>query len=200
MTPIAEPLESQQLLVAGNGSNMTELPPRLATANDIRELVQFLKRRPHGVSTHEIPQPLKKRVFHPTKIECYQFWGLVSVNRGRLVLTHLGWQFAHSLDPEARAYRELLESVSIYRAAVEWIEREHLDVLTQDELGSYWREECPWAFVKSAEEDLTAAVITFFHICQAAELGTMTLGKRGQPGRLLIWHEVLHPVPDSSTR
>lgn len=166
-------------------------PPRLATANDIRELVQYLKRRPDGANVQDVPQPIKKRIFYPAKIACYEFWGLVNVKRDRLTLTPLGWQFAHSLEPEARAYRDLLNSASFYRGALEWIQSEHIDVLTQDELACYWQKEFAWAFVNSDEKEIAGTIVTFFHLCQAAELGAMTIGKRGQPARLRVWREGL---------
>ena len=166
-------------------------PPRLATANDIRELVQYLKRRPEGLNLHDVPQPIKKRIFYPAKIASYEFWGLVSVKRDRITLTELGWQFARRLEPEAEAYRDLLLNTSFYRGALEWVQHERIDLLTQDELAAFWQREFAWVFVNSDERDLCGAVVSFFHLCQAAELGAMTMGKRGQPARLRVWREVL---------
>jgi hypothetical protein len=179
----------------GNGSHtdsdlysaVRELPPRLATANDIRELVQYLKRRPAGVNIHDVPQPIKKRIFFPAKIASYEFWGLVNVERDRIRLTPLGYDFARSLDPEARAYRELLDNTPFYRGALEWIQREHIDLVTQGEIADYWRKEFAWMFINSDEKNLGSAVVTFFQLCQAAEVGAMTIGKRGQPARLRVW-------------
>lgn len=180
---------------AGGASAPREIsrlqPPRLATANDIRELVQYLKRRPHGVNVHDVPQPIRKRIFFPAKVASYEFWELVEVRHDRVTLTRLGWEFARSLDPEARAYRELLTSTPFYRGGLGWIRRERIDVVTQDELASYWRREFDWNFLNSDDRDLGSAVVTFFHLCQAAEVGAMTIGKRGQPARLRVWREVL---------
>jgi len=172
-------------------------PPRLATANDIRELVQYLKRRPSGVNIHDVPQPIKKRIFYPTKIMSYELWGLVTVNRDRVTLTAAGWEFARSLEPEANAYRDLLNSSSFYRGALAWIERERIEVLRQDELAGFWQREFAWALVDSDERELGSAVVTFFHLCQAAELGALTIGKRGQPARLRVWRENLQVVSEA---
>jgi hypothetical protein len=171
-------------------------PPRLATANDIRELVQYLKRRPAGVNIHDVPQPIKKRIFYPAKVASYEFWGLVIVNRDRVSLTAAGWEFARSLEPEAKVYRALLNSNSFYLGALEWVHRERIEVLTQDELAAFWQREFAWVFLDSEERELGSAVVTFFHLCQAAELGAMTIGKRGQPARLRIWRENLAQIID----
>ena len=169
----------------------TALLPRLATANDVRELVQYLKRRPGGVNLHDLPQPIKKRIFSPTKIASYEFWGLVDVNHDRIKLTPLGSDFARSLEPEAKAYRDLLKHSLFYRAALEWIQRECIDVVTQNELASYWQKEFAWAFISCSDSDVASAAVTFFHLCQAAEVGAMTNGKRGQPTRLRVWRDAL---------
>ncbi len=55
----------------------------------------------------------------------------------------------------------------------------------------FWREGCPPAFAVDRVEELSGSVVSFFHLCQAAELGSMTIGKRGQPARLHIWRNAL---------
>ena len=177
-------------LPAINKTHASE-PPRLATANDVRELVQYLKRRPEGVNIHDVPQPIKKRIYYPTKTASYEYWGLITVKRDRVTLTTLGWEFARSLEPEAKAYRELINATSFYRAALEWIKSERFDVVKQDELANYWQKEFAWVFLNSSANDLTRSVVTFFHLCQAAELGAMTIGKRGLPARMRFWPESL---------
>ena len=115
--------------------------PHLATANDVREVVQYLKKRPDGVDISEVAQPIKKRIFYPPKVTAYESWGIVSRKRDRLKLTQLGWEFARSLEPEARSYRLLLRNAPLFNAALRWMWQQGLDVVTQDELAGYWREE-----------------------------------------------------------
>ncbi len=175
-------------------------PPRLATANDVRELVQYLKRNPEGVNLYDVPQPLKKRIFYPTKIAAYESWGVVNVRRDRIALTLLGWEFARSLEPEARAYRDLIKGTALYRGALTWIQQYDIDLLTQDDLANYWQNNYSWALGCSDEKEVASVVITFFHLCQAAELGTLTIGKRGQPGRLRVWRAALSQHFDFADR
>src|SRR6266403_967466 len=61
---------------ATEGVELKKLPT-LATANDVRELVQYLKRRPEGINLFDVPQPSKKRTFCKPKIAAYESWGLV---------------------------------------------------------------------------------------------------------------------------
>ncbi len=160
--------------------------PVLATANDVRELIQYLKKQPHGVDVSEIAQPIRKRVFFPPKIAAYEYWGLVARVGERLTLTQFGWDFARRLEPEAAAYRTLLDATSAYRAALHQLYALGLSGITHEEVIDCWRAHLPAQFADAAPAGMRASVVCFFHLCQAAELGTMTLGKRGQPTRLRL--------------
>jgi hypothetical protein len=110
-----------------------------------------------------------------------------------LKLTPVGWEFARSLDPEAVMYRLLLCRTPLYRACLGWLYGEATDVVNQDEVISYWRAHHPEGLGPERNDDRGHAV-SFFHLCQAAELGTMTIGKRGQPARLRLLREELHAL------
>lgn len=160
--------------------------PIMATANDVREVVQYLKKRPDGVTLSEVAQPLKKRIFYPPKVAAYEEWGLIKRSRDRLTLTPLGWEFARSLEPEAWAYRSLLDDAPAYREALRWIQRQDLEVVTEYDLAEFWEGSLPAPLALDDKGGLENGAVCFFHLCQAAELGTMTMGKRGQPARLRI--------------
>ncbi len=165
--------------------------PTMATANDVREVVQYLKQRPEGVNICDVVQPIKKRIFYPAKVAAYESWGLVTRNGERVKLTSLGWEFARSLDPEARAYRALIDGTRLYRAALQWVHDQGLDLVTTNDIASYWQESFSAVFGDDQDTNVGKTVVSFFHLCQAAELGTMTIGKRGQPARLRVWRAAL---------
>ncbi|HVF48497.1 MAG TPA: TIR domain-containing protein [Pyrinomonadaceae bacterium] len=159
--------------------------PLLATAGDLREVVQYLKRKPHGVSVVEALDDFRRRVFEPRKVAAYEFWGIVVREGDRLHLSPLGWEFARKLAPEAEAYRAILDNTAPYRAALEWIHRQDADVVTHACVAAFWQERyC--AALGPNEKTVEGNVVCFFHLCQAAELGVVTIGKRGQPARLRL--------------
>src|ERR1700694_1871575 len=135
MIPISEEGQDRALestpATAGDEAALIRKLPTLATANDVRELVQYLKRRPDGINLCDVPQPIKKRTFCPQKIAAYESWGLLNRKGDRLSLTPLCWEFARSLEPEARAYRDLLKGSVLCRAALEWIQRERIELVTK---------------------------------------------------------------------
>lgn len=165
--------------------------PTLATAGDVREVVRFLKRRPAGVSIVEALDEMRRRIFEPRKVAAYEFWGLLSRTGGRLRLTPLGLEFARRLEPERTAYRELIERIEPYHAALEWMKRQERDLFTFSDVANFWREAHTEALDEGDAKTIEASVVCFFHLCQAAELGAVTIGKRGQPARLRVEREEL---------
>jgi hypothetical protein len=165
--------------------------PILATANDVRELVQFLKKRPSGVCISDVAQPIKKRIFYHKKVAAYEFWGIVSKSGEHLKLSPLGWKFAESLEPEAQIYRRLLAQTTPYWSFLAELHRQQIDVVTHEDVARYWTEHHPGSIILHEGAAASGPVVCFFHLCQAAELGTMTIGKRGQPARLRILHDEL---------
>jgi hypothetical protein len=165
--------------------------PVLATASDVREVVQFLKKKPTGITIVEAMDTVKKRVFEPRKVTAYEFWGIVSRDGDRLKLSPLGWEFARTQEPEARIYRSVLDGTEPYRSVLEWIHQQNLDLVTHTDVAAYWQTRYPETLDQNNEKTTEGNVVCFFHICQAAELGTVTIGKRGQPARLRVDREEL---------
>jgi len=165
--------------------------PILATAGDVREVVQYLKKKPSGVSIVEAMDDVKRRVFEPRKVAAYEFWGIVNRQGGdRLHLSQLGWEFARKLAPEAEAYRAVLDNTAPYRAALKWMHDENQDLVTHTQVAAYWQKFFTSA-VGQNQKALESSVVCFFHLCQAAGIGTMTIGKRGQPARLRVERDEL---------
>lgn len=161
--------------------------PILATASDAREMVRFLKKRPNGVTVIEAMNSEPRRIFDARKMAAYEFWGIVHRENDRLSLTPLGQEFAETLEPESRLHQDVLNRIPAYRRALEKICDEGLDIATHLDVLRHWAGLKNVArFERANPQDLEAAVVCFFSLCHAAELGTSTVGKRGQPARLRV--------------
>lgn len=176
-----------------NRSEMTEFEPSgvslpvLATANDLREVVKFLKHKPHGVSTVEMSSAEPRRVFEARKIAAYEFWGILTRADERFHLTALGLELAKNTAAECAIHRRILRDVPAYARAVEWIFEQKLKIATYTEVANFWAlsgEDLDLS--PNNEENIEAVIVSFFSLCHAAELGTATVGKRGQPARLSV--------------
>lgn len=177
--------------------------PTLATPGDVREVVQYLKQKPAGVSIVEALDDVKKRVFEARKIAAYEFWGIVERGPGgdRLRLSPLGWEFARKLEPETEAYRTVLNNSAPYQSALRWMHQQNLELVTHLDVAAYWQQHDDAKMLEpNHDKTLESSVVCFFHLCQAAELGTVTIGKRGQPARLrLARHELAAYIEDSAS-
>jgi hypothetical protein len=185
-----QPTALRLLTPHSDGANAAELPV-LATPGDLREAVQYLKRKPTGVSVVEALADSKRRVFEPRKVAAYEAWGLVARRGERLLLTRRGREFARTLEPQTRAYRELLDSNPLYRAALAWIHRQCPDLVTYADVAAYLAEEFGPLLTSLGPKGAEEGVVCFFHLCQAAGLGTLTIGKRGQPARMRVERDCL---------
>jgi hypothetical protein len=173
-------------LLPSSPEQESERLPILTTAADIRELVQYLKRRPAGViAAEELDRP-KKRLFEDRKLEAYEFLGITTREAQTLRLTPLGWKFARRMEADTDVFRYLLDRHRPYTAALNWISQQNMDMITSTELCNFWHGAHSEAFGYNDQETIRGAVLSFFSISQAAGLGTLTLGKRGHITRFVF--------------
>jgi hypothetical protein len=177
-------------LPAGEARQETEALPMLATAGDVREVVRLLKRKAGGITIIEGMDAVK-RIFDPRKVAAYEYWGLVTRKGDRLCLSALGWEFARRLEPEAQLFRNVLSATLAYRSALEWMFGQRLEIVTDADVAAFWLERPAEVPLSGNQKTVEGNVVCFFHLCQEAELGMATLGKRGQPARLRVDREEL---------
>lgn len=161
--------------------------PVLASEADIREVIRFLKHYPEGVTPMQAMDGLRKRIFDARKVSAYEFWKIVLRNGDRLKLSPLGWELAKCLTPEAEIYRTVLRNTTAYHDGLKWIHEQDLELVTHVDIGEFWREHHSCALQSESQEQLEAHAASFFHVCHAAEVGTLTVGRKGQPTRLNIY-------------
>jgi hypothetical protein len=177
----------------------SETLPVLATATDVREAIRFLKHHPEGITTVQAMDAFRKRIFDARKVSAYEFWKILVNNGERLKLTPLGWELAQCLNPEAEIYRTMLNNHAAYRGGLEWIREQDLELVTHLDIGQFWRSHHPHVLQGDCEEQLEAHAASFFHICHAAEVGTLTVGRKGQPTRLHVYAHELDAYLNSNT-
>ena len=183
------PLMKPSLQIVGR--DKSETLPVLATATDVREAIRFLKHHPEGITTAQAMDAFRKRIFDARKVSAYEFWKILVRNGERLKLTPLGWELAQCLNPEAEVYRTVLNNTAAYHGGLEWIREQDVELVTHLDIGEFWRVHHPHVLQGDSEEQLEAYAASFFHICHAAEVGTLTVGRKGQPTRLHIYaHEL----------
>ena len=174
--------------------------PVLASEADVREVIRFLKHHPEGVTPMQAMDGLRKRIFDARKVSAYEFWKIVLRNGDRLKLSPLGWELAKCLTPEAEIYRTVLRNTTAYHGGLKWIQEQDLELVTHVDIGEFWREHHSHALQSDNEEQLEAHAASFFHVCHAAEVGTLTVGRKGQPTRLNIYPRELESYLNGNGR
>src|SRR5918911_3272264 len=86
------------------GGEATNALPLLATAADVRAVVQYLRKRPGGVTLNEALDAIKKQVFEPRKVIAYETLGLIERRADRLKLTPLGHELGRKLQPVTQVF------------------------------------------------------------------------------------------------
>jgi hypothetical protein len=161
--------------------------PILATANDLREVVKFFKHKPNGVSVIEMTNAEPRRVFDARKIAAYEFWGIISHADERFLLTPLGEELAKNTEAECEIHRRILRSVPAYLRAIEWIYGQNIKIATYLDVANFWQlSGGDLGLSRQNGENIEAVIVSLFSLCHGAELGTATVGKRGQPARLSV--------------
>ena len=189
IAPILERLAMPKV-VERSAENTVENPkatlPLLATANDLRDLIRYLKKHPEGVTIVEALSEVKKRILDPRKISAYEAWGVVERQGDWLQLSDLGWEFSRKLASEAALFRSILDRVEHYRSVIDFVQTQQLKLVTHEDIARFWRAHFSEDFDLHQPKTVESNVVCFLHLCQAAELGSLTVGKRGQPARMRI--------------
>ena len=170
--------------------------PISTSAADVRDFVQYLRRKSAGVVAAEELDRARRRLFDERRLQTYRSLGITEENDGLLTLTALGRELARRLEPEIEGFRELLHRSPPYLAAVEWMHERNLEVVTSTDLLAFWSTSYDLD-ERHDPEAMRGAVTSFFSLCEAAELGTLTLGKRGHTTRLRVDHEELSSFVES---
>jgi hypothetical protein len=174
--------------------------PVLATITDVREAIRFLKHHPEGITMVQAMDAFRKRIFDARKVSAYEFWKIIFRNGDRLKLTSLGWELAKCLTPEAHLYRTVLSNIVPYHNGLQWINEQNLELVTHLDIGNFWREHHADVLQSDDEKQTEAYAATFFQICHAAEVGMLTLGRKGQPTRLHIYPTELESYLNGNER
>src|SRR5262249_49008494 len=173
--------------------------PLITTAQDVRDIVNYLRTKATGAPISEAQAVIKKQVLDPRKLFAYSFWGLVDRDGDRLTLSARGWELARSKDDGAAVLQSVVAGIPPYRSALEWIHYQNFDSVTNVDVAAHWHDHHSGALGTSNENSIKDSAVCFFHICDAAGLGELKIGRRGSPTRLELNRGVLALFVDSES-
>lgn len=175
--------------------------PLSATVNDIRALVNYLKKKPQGVNVGGASDVIKRQTFDAKKVSAYEQFGIIEKSGERISLSSCGSKLSESFEAEAQLFRGLMRKIPRYREILAWAVDQKLDALVHADVASFFRHKQIKVSDTELENKIDHFVICFFQMCQGAGLGTHIIGKKGQPTRLrLDREEVLSFIKNPPTK
>lgn len=165
--------------------------PVLTTAEDVSDLIGYLKTKPTGATLAEAKAAIKKSVLDPRKFTAYTLWGFVNKEGDRMKLTERGWDFARKPEAKQEIYRRVIDSIPPYKSVLEWAYHQKLESITNVDVAAHWHEHHKDALGTDNEDTIKNTAVCFFRIAEAAGLGTFVLGRHGQTTRFDVERDQL---------
>jgi hypothetical protein len=152
----------------------------------VRDLVRYLKNKPTGATVAEARATVKKQVLDPRKMTAYTLWGFINKDGERMKLTTRGWDYARKPETETDVFRRAIDSVVPYKSVLEWAYHQKVDSISNVDVAAHWHEHHGTALGTDNEDTIKNNAVCFFHLCEAAGLGKLVIGRKGQATRLSL--------------
>ncbi len=157
--------------------------PIRTTLEDIDAVCGYLATKPTGATTAEAKAVVDKKRLDARKLNALKFWGLIEDNGTRMKLTERGRRAVK----DAGAYRsgvlrDVIRDVPPYAAVVERAAHRSETTTTATEVAAHWHEHFRGE-VSDSERILNDQAVCFFQAAEGADLGKVTIGRKGQRTR-----------------
>ncbi len=165
--------------------------PVLTTADDVRDLVGYLKTKPTGATIAEAKAAIKKSVLDPRKFTAYTLWGFVTRDGERIKLTQRGWDYARKPESEQEVFRRVIDSILPYKSVLEWAYHQKMESMTNVDVAAHWHEHHKEALGTDNEDTIKNNAVCFFHHRPGSGTRDSQVGRKGQAHGLVLDREQL---------
>lgn len=154
--------------------------PVKTSVDDIKRLLGYLARQVGWVEASKVEKALGS--IDDRKISAMVEFGLIIRDGGNVKMTPRGQLF--SSDEQARALRETLDSIELYRATLEWAHYGKRAEVTATEVGQYWEGSHSDTLGSLRGSTLKDGAVCFGRVVEGAKLGSFTVGRGGKETRI----------------
>ncbi len=166
--------------------------PILTSKHDVDTIVAYLKTKISGATINEAKAAVDKKYLDYRKISAYIAWGFVTKEADRLKLTERGREYSRaSKERQKEIFQVIIRENRAYNIATEWIYHQKFEQVTNIEVASHLHEHCKEELGTDNENTIRNQVVCYFYVAEAAGLGSLTIGRRGQPTRFSVDKESL---------
>lgn len=157
--------------------------PIRTTLDDITAVCGYLATKPTGATMAEAKAVVDTKRLDGRKINALKFWALIKEDGNRLKLTELGRTAVKDQGAQlSNVLREVVRRVRPYAAIVERAAHRDESTVTTTEVATHWHEHFNGE-VSEKDKILNDQAVCFFQVAQGADLGALTIGRKGQPTR-----------------
>src|SRR5262245_49934737 len=152
--------------------------PIQADLADIEAICGYLLTKPAGVTPAEV---INEKGFDPRKLSALKFWGLIEDAGTKLRLSERGLLVAR--DNGARrvaALRQVVAAIPAYASVIARSVHNNATIVMSAEVAAYWHRHFR-AYTQFGI--LNYQIVCFFRLAEAADLGRLVVGRKGQQTR-----------------
>ena len=158
------------------------LPVR-TTLDDVDAICAYLSTKPTGATLPEAKAVVDKKRLDARKLAALRFWGLIEDEGDRMKVSDRGRQAVKDGGAvRSDVLKEVTRGIEPYKAVVERAVHRGDDTITATEVAAHWHEHFT-SEVSSTDKGLNDQAVCFFQIAQGADLGVLTIGRKGMPTR-----------------
>ncbi|GAB3382024.1 nucleotide-binding protein [Spongiibacter taiwanensis] len=158
--------------------------PIKTTSEDVTKIIGYLKNKATGATISEAKGIVGSQPVDSRKLSAYVFWEIIERDGERLKLAKRGWGLARKTRSESAIYKEVIDGVVPYRAALEWAYHQGFDSITNVDVAAFWHEHHKSSIGSSNENTIKEQAVCFFRIADAAGIGKCIIGRKGNATRL----------------
>jgi predicted nucleotide-binding protein len=157
--------------------------PIRTTVTDVETVCGYLATKPTGATHIEAKAVLDAKVLDSRKLSALRYLGLIEDQNGKLRLTDAGRYLAKDKGARrAEVLKQRIATVPAYQAVVERAVHKAEFIVSATEIASHWH----LHFSNETSDNdkiLNDQAVCFFQLAEGADLGAITVGRKGQPTR-----------------
>lgn len=171
--------------------------PIRTTVADIDAVCSYLATKPTGATLAAAKAIVDKKSLDRRKLAALKYWGLIEDDGNKIRITDQGRLAVK--DSYAHRHKVLLDvvrQISPYAAVIERAAHQREITTTATEVAANWHDNFTNQ-VSPVDTTLNAQAICFFHIAEGADLGSLTIGRKGKSTRFDFSPDALHAFIDN---
>ena len=173
--------------------------PIRTTIEDLEAVCSYFANKPTGATLAEARAVVDKKHLDGRKLTALKSWGLIEDLDGKMKITERGRQcIRNSGSHRNQALCEVVRELKPYLGIIERVFHRQEGTIDATEVAAHWFEHFT-SEVSDSDKILNDQAIAFFHLAQGADLGTLTVGRRGMSTRFDFDSEIVHAFVESPT-